>query len=498
MATYDSQGNLVDEAPGLGFASAPGTQMMAPPSQGDAGVAESIGFKPTATSGMQAQPQSLGFAAPEQSASQQPAPRSQSDQDYINSLPSIRRFGLALGELDADLKGEASPTEKLLQRKHAEDNRNQQYLLHTIEVVQKGTDVLRKMPEGMARDALAEQLGKSVGGGPIAEVFKAVGTQAKEIKEVLSTFSDPDVQTQLLKSCSGSGDFRSCVMTQARDKDFMDRAHSMADSKRMPDVVRKLAAVTERIGKEGGLDEYKTADGKYEVPFAKLIELNDKANIFTPEEMDTIKRNEGMLSPFGIKTTKAIEAGDVERAKAAERNIKVGTLKQYSDENGKQRTAKWDGQDWTDPNTGEAVTFGAKPGKAAPTDKPLTLAQEAADERILKARQDIGAMDKAEMVRKRDRLLPNGKENPDFDPDVGRNWRLSQQPLFADVKAKRDGAKNQPKEPPAAAPKPAAEPKAEAPAAPNFNLASWEKTKQIHGLSDADLEKRLGRKKPSK
>lgn len=499
MATYDSQGNLTDETPGLGFASAPGTQVMTP-TQGDASVAESVGFKPTATSGMQAAPaqsQSLGFAAQEQP--QQPTPRSQSDQEYIASLPASRRFALAVGELDADLQGKPSPTEALLQRKHAEEARNQKYIIDTIKTIHDGTEILRRMPEGMARDAVAEQLGKAVGGGDLAKVFKTVGDQGSEVKAVLSTFSDPDVQTQLLKSCNGTADFRACVMTQARDKDFMDRAHSMADSKRMPDIVRKLSAVSDQIGKTAGaLDEFKTADGKYEIPFAKLIELNAKAKIFTPEEMDTIRRNEGMLSPFGIKTTKALEAGDVERAKVAERNIKVGTLKQYSDEQGRQRTAKWDGDTWVDPNTGDAVTFGAKKDRPAPADKPLTLAQERADESVRKAREEIGAMDKAEMVRKRAATLPNGKDNPDYDPEVGRNWRLSQQPLFADVKAKRDAAKGKPApSAPAAAPTADASPKAAA-AADKFTLSNWENTKKIHGLSDAELEKRLGRKKPAK
>ncbi len=401
-----------------------------------------------------------------------PRTRSQDDIDYLQNLPTGQKIGLALQAFSAGVAGKDDPIDKLLKDRRAQQAADRADLATTITTISKGTEILRKMPPGIARDAVAAELGKAVGGGQLAKVFEAAGDQHTEIKEVLSTFTDPDVQNQLLKSCSGSTDFRACVMTQARDKDFMDRAHAMADSKRMGTVTTKLAAAIDQAKKAGILDQFKGTDGKYEVPFAKLIELNDKTKIFSQEEMDTIKRNEDMLSPFGIKTTKALVAAAAEKAKQGEKplkeDFKEGATRRILDPAGAELQQEYKDGAW--------VTIGKRRDKDKP-DKPLTLAQEAADERVLKARQDVAGLEKADVAKRTQKDLPNGKPNPDYDPDLARNWRLSQQPLFADVKARRDAAKAAPKEKPAAAAPPTEE-KPPAPAA--------EKPAAKAALSDAD------------
>ena len=433
---YDESGNLIGQAPGLGLASAPDTVMMTPDLGGDAGV--SSGWSPSSTGAFvhESDLPSLGFAAPKPT---------QSDQEYLQSLPTMQKVGLALQAFSAGVAGRPSPVDALLRNRRVRQQADRADLLNTINVIQKGTEVLRKMPPGISRDAVASQLSKAVGGGELGKVFQAAGDQHQEIKSVLDTFSDPDVQNTLIKACSGSADFRACVVTQARDKDFMDRAHAQADSKRIPDVVRKLSAVTDQIGKTGVLDEFKTSDGKYEVPFSKLIELNAKAKIFSPEEMDTLRRNEDMLSPFGIKTTAALKAGAAERAKIAERptkeDFKEGATRRIFDKAGTELQQEFKGGEW--------ITIG-KRTKDKP-DKPLSLAQENHDERVMQARDAIKGISKEEMIKRRERSLPNGKDNPNYDPEIARNWRLAGEPLFADRKAERD-AKGKPKAEAAPAP----------------------------------------------
>ena len=228
MATYDEAGSLIDDTPGLGLASAPSTEMMPGLSDADTMGGSSFGMP------------NLGFAAPE--------PRTLSDREYLQSLPTMEKIGLMLQSFSAGVAGRESPIDKVLKERRAQERERRADLTNTITVISKGTEVLRKMPPGIARDAVAAELGKAVGGGQLGEVFKAAGDQHQEIKAVLDTFSDPDVQNQLLKACGGTTDFRTCVMTQARDKDFMDRAHAQADSKRIPGIVAKLGPMVDQTG----------------------------------------------------------------------------------------------------------------------------------------------------------------------------------------------------------------------------------------------------------
>lgn len=465
---YDESGNLLDPVPGLGLASAPATELMTP------GVGDAGAFDQSGSAGLSFKTPSLNLASP---------PPAQSEQEYLQNLPTMQKIGLALQAFSAGVAGRPSPVTELLKQRRAQQQADRADLLNTINVISKGTEVLRKMPPGIARDAVAAQLGKAVGGGEIAKVFTLAGDQQQEINTVLATFSDPDVQNTLIKACSGSADFRACVMTQARDKNFMDRAHSQADSKRMPDIVRKLSAVTDQIGKTGVLNEFKTEDGKYEIPFAKLIELNDKAKIFSPQEMDTLRRNEDMLSPFGIKTTAAIKAGAAEKAKIAERpakeDFKEGATRRILDAAGTELQQEFKGGQW--------VTIGKRKDK--PTEKPISLAQERHDEQVLEARRYLtengikSIEDVKKFSEKEIPTRPGGsvtKPNPNYDPEAMRKWRLAGEPLFADTKAKRDAAKGKPR----AEAAPAEEPKAEAAPAAAVSLTPEDRQRILDKMNE--------------
>ena len=372
---------------GLGLASAPGTVMLDGNTFG--GSADSGGFDQGGMPTLSNQPAPFDAGTGGAGLGLSGGGRTQSDQEYLQSLPPMQKIGLALQSFSAGVAGRASPIDELLKQKRARDQEHRADLANTIGVIQKGTEILRKMPPGLARDAVARELGKAVGGGDIAKVFAATGDQHQEIKSVLATFSDPDVQASLLKACSDDPDFRGCVLRQSRDKDAMARYDAQADSKRMPGIVKKLAAAVDQAGKTGVLDEYKGADGKYSVPFAKLIELNDQAKIFSPEEMDTLRRNEGMLSPFGIKTTKEIEAQAVERAKQSERptkeDFKIGQTRRVFDSAGAELQQEFTKDGWR--------TIGKREKPDRTGDKPLTPYQkreQAAKDAAVKLLKDRG------------------------------------------------------------------------------------------------------------
>src|SRR3990167_475680 len=449
--------DLDEDELGLGISGTSDASIAMPSLGGDAGVAEQIGFTP-ASSGMV-------FPSPLPSLNiSTPVQRTQSDQEYLQSLPTTAKIGLMLQSFSAGVAGRESPIDRVLKEKRARDQENRADLANTIRVIKEGTEILRKMPPGIARDAVARQLGTTVGGGDIAKVFELAGDQQQEVKEVLSTFSDPDVQGQLLKACSGSPDFRACVMTQARDKNFMDRAHAQADFKRIPAIGRKLTAALDQAGKTGVLDEYKNAEGKYEVPYAKLMEINAKAKIFSDDEMATIRRQETTFAPLGLKIAKAVEAGQVERAKIAERptkeDFKEGQTRRIYDPSGTELQQEFKGGKW--------VTIGRRTkDKEA---KPLTLAQERHDEQVQAARDYLTEhglktiADVRKLSEKETPTRPGGsvmKANPNYDPEAMRKWRLAGEPLFADTKAKREEAKGKGKETaPAAKTEPVAKPPA--------------------------------------
>ena len=333
---------------GLGLASAPGTVMLDGNTFG--GSADSGGFDQGGMPTLSNQPAPFDAGTGSAGLGLSGGGRTQSDQEYLQSLPPMQKIGLALQAFSAGVAGRPSPIEGLLDRKRRNEHDFMVNLSSKMNVIKVGTEILRKMPEGIAKDAVAGELGKAFGGGELANVFKVAGSQHKDLMATLRTFDDPDVRLRLSDACSQSQDPVACVLQHSRDKDFMDRAHAQADSKRMPGIVKKLAAAVDQAGKTGVLDEFKGANGKYSVPFAKLIELNDQAKIFSPEEMDTLRCNEGMLSPFGIKTTKEIEAQAVERAKQVERptkeDFKIGQPRRVYDMQGNELQQEYPAKGW--------------------------------------------------------------------------------------------------------------------------------------------------------
>lgn len=450
------------------LASAPGTQMMSGPELGTTAMP------------------SLNLAQP---------PPSQSDQEYLQSLPTMQKIGLALQAFSAGVAGRPSPVNELLQRKRQQDKDNRDELRSTIDFAAKGVGLLDKLdPNSLQHKAVASELSRIH--PRLAGLFQAAGEARQEGMRVVRAFKNPLVENTLIERCSGThgAKFSECVIGISKDKDAMKDIYSKADDSIWSPTTDILEVAVDQAKKQGLLDKYKQADGSFKIPEDAAIKLAEESKLFKPEMIDAMRRNPDRLVRFGVVPTsaaaKAQEAGLSEEARQAERPraewsepyMLNGVLVQKNKTTGKVETA---------------VT--RPPAK---TEKSITPRQEIRDRETLDAREDLTTNWKVDWKtgngkeKYTQRYLPGPvqKDNPDYDPQIRGLLSKARRSLYGEL-PRNEGAAA-PKAKPAAAETP--KPAAAAPATDTFNLASWEKTKKIHNLTDAELEKRLGRKKPLK
>ena len=106
--------------------------------------------------------------------------RTVSDQDFLSELSTGQKIGLAMQEFAAGFQGRPSVIDKILEQKHRREKETRETLVNNINVLQKGTEILRKMPQGsLQRQAVAEELGKIVG-PKFAPLFNAVGSDHED------------------------------------------------------------------------------------------------------------------------------------------------------------------------------------------------------------------------------------------------------------------------------------------------------------------------------
>lgn len=475
MADFDESGNLLDQTAGLGLASAPGTQLLMP----------SFPEEPTGQFGG---PTGLGLA------SAQPSP-TQSDKDFLESLPTAQRIGLALQAFGAAVNGQPSPIESLLKRKRQEERDARTDLVQNTGILSKALEDAKKFdPQSIQGKAVLNAY-KRLLPPEFAVALDAIGTDQEDTARSLAALvSDPDVQATLVKTC---GRDRACWQKQVNDKDWLAMQYQTVDMKRLQTALPKLRAFKDQVIDKGGLGVARDKDGKISLSWPELVEGNAKLRLFSDAEMDTFRRNPDFLIPYGIKTTKALSAGEVEAAKIAERpekegKFKVGDTRREFDPQGNERQMT-------------VVSIDAKgnpvfkeTGRRAKPAKVLSVAQERSDQDVLNAREKLEAMKPEEIEKKSKRLIPASPgsrstvDNPDFDPEIDRLKRTAGRALFGDVQAKREAGKGKEK------PAQIESSKAKQLSAEEKFKISWEKTKKIHNLTDAELEKRLGRKRPAK
>lgn len=252
-------------------------------------------------------PRSLNLTPPSGTAV---ADRTQADRDYLQSLPTMEKIGLAMQSFKAGFDGTASPIDTLLTQRRLKEKTDRENLVSTINVLQKGTEILRKLPQGsLQRQAVAEELGKVVG-PKFAPLFAAAGSEHDDaIKNYLDIMGDKEVQQMAVKQCSGASDFSACILKLSVDDSWGKRAEKVVDSKRLGAITTKMRSLSDSM-KTQGKDSFTLAD---------ITTLNKDNSLFTPEEMNTIGRNEAFWGDIGLKSEKTIQAAAETAAKAAER-----------------------------------------------------------------------------------------------------------------------------------------------------------------------------------
>jgi len=236
------------------------------------------------------------------------SPRSQSDQDYLQNLPAMEKLGLAMQSFKAGFDGTTSPIDTLLAQKRVKEKVATENLLGTINVLQKGTEILRKLPRGsLQRQAIAEELGKIVG-PRFAPLFAAAGSEHDDaLKNYLDIMGDKEVQQMAVKQCAGASDFGACILKLSTDDSWGKKAEKVVDAKRLGPITTKMRVISERMNGSP-------------LTLAGLTEMNKGNALFTAEEMNTIGRNESFWGDMGFKSRKTIEAAAMSETKPAQAN----------------------------------------------------------------------------------------------------------------------------------------------------------------------------------
>lgn len=462
---YDEVGNPLDQ--GLGLASSTEASSVAMPDLGgESGYAMDAGTigdqdvpmfdRGQGTAGRPGEPQLLSSDTSSLGFTRRGA-RTQSERDYLASLPAMQKVGLAMRAFKAGVDGRPSPVEELLANKRAEDREARREMMDNTTILTKAFEEVRKYGgpgtlKGRAiLNAYKEGLGPRWG-----KTLDAIGTENEDTaKSLTGLVSDPDVQAALIKACGKDSE---CWQKMVGKKDWLKEQYQTVDTKRLAGALPKVRAFKEQVLDKGGLNAEMDADGKYKLSWPELVEGNAKLKVFTDAEMDTFRRNPEYLIPYGIKTTKALSAGEVEAAKQGERGTKDGAIKSGIDEEtGRPATLRYDAStgEW-ETQAVRAAPAGKGPKPAKP-DKPLTLAQEAADEKVRAARERLAKYTPTEIELMMKKDVPaspgslNPVANPKYDPEIARLKRLAGNPLNADIKARRGGSGAAPAATPAAA-----------------------------------------------
>lgn len=253
------------------------------------------------------------------------AARSDDDKAYLQSLPAAEKVGLVLQAFGAGVNGGPDPIERVLEGKRRRESEFRNELRTNIATITAGIDAVKKLPPGKARDAMIEQISRTMGpsAGDISEALKTVGTDNEAaLRSVMATVKNPRVQKMLTDAAIGATDPRAEALRLMSDKDFMDRAEKAADTDSMPSLTGKLRVISQAMGKMG-LSTYTFAElAEQNAKLPKEFQLDDA-------EMGAARRNQEALQLYGLKSEKMLAE---ERAAAAKREEGVARSAERKDE----------------------------------------------------------------------------------------------------------------------------------------------------------------------
>lgn len=231
--------------------------------------------------------------------------RGSDDDEYIKSLPTHQKIGLALQAFGAAVNGQPNPIDVLLENKRKREAEFRQELGATTQLIKGGIDMVKKIPPGPAREALVNMIARQAGpsGDTVRNALMSVGSEGEaDIKDIVGVIDNPAAQAMLIKAASKSDDPKKEALKLLTDSDFRKNLESVADRATMPDVMSKMRVIADAMSR---MPEFKTGEGKASYSMGELLDQNDKLPQefrLTQGEIGTLRRNQILGAVYGLKT----------------------------------------------------------------------------------------------------------------------------------------------------------------------------------------------------
>ena len=252
----------------------------------------------------------LGLAAPAAGPSlnlaptgQQIAPRTQSDRDYIDSLPQLERFGLMLQSFKAGMEGRENPFDTLLKEKRAKEKATREDLTNTLGLIEQSLTISAQIPDGLQKEAFINQMSKEL--GPLAGLLGAASEQQKtDIKSAMAMVKNPAVREAMVSACTLAKDKKSCYAKFLNDDTKVKFIHSEYDSAEGP----RLRAIVKEAGKTAKAQERELTVG-----------LLSESGLLQPWEVESVRRRQTDYADLGDEIGLVADTTIKVRAEAAAR-----------------------------------------------------------------------------------------------------------------------------------------------------------------------------------
>lgn len=247
------------------------------------------------------------------------ADRMQSDRDYLQSLPTMEKIGLALQSFKSGMDGTASPIDTLLLQRRAQRAESRAELANTMNMLTKGFEIVRKVPPGNQRNAVIAALSKDI--GPVfGPLLAGIDTEHdNSLRSFAEVVTDKDAQRIIFNACADDPNQQACWMKSITNKEMSEQIYTRVDGKRIyqdapdkPSLLTRVEAYAD--GLKAKSKAAKAADPNADIPTQFTIADLAKSKLFTQSELETIsrnKKNEETFAPFGFKSSAVQQAGDI-------------------------------------------------------------------------------------------------------------------------------------------------------------------------------------------
>lgn len=255
-----------------------------------------------------------------------------STREYLDTLSSGEYFGLALQEIGFALQGKPGPmrgmvdADRKFKLEQLAENRA------AVETIGKGLSYVRGLPPGPQRDAAIKAFSVAIP-AKMRESFEMLSKR----EDVLANYGliDGDLRVKAVAHgmCSTSGDYSKCMTEFVTDSNKAKALAKAVDDPALPDIERKLSAISALPEIKTALEKMKDA-GK----FPTLVDLFDKQKKILPPELQlsrddflTLRRNPDVLPKFGMYTNEMITKQVEKRAEKTIERAVAGPKKDVED-----------------------------------------------------------------------------------------------------------------------------------------------------------------------